>query len=423
MQPCPACPPRACGTAVRWDDITRGSWPLLQKGNPFATLPTMDFDLRERTILLTVAGSRAYGIHRPESDMDVKGVGIATAPYYHGFLRRWDQAEGSHMGVFSDLLTEEEARAAKATKLDGVVYDIRKFVSLAADDNPNILDVLFCRDEEVRLCTPLGQKLREHREAFLSAKCKYTFSGYAAAQLKRIKGHRAWLMNPPSHAPTRAEFDLPETTLIPADQLAAANAAVQKQLDSWEFDFSGMADSEIVRVEGRIRDFLVDMCTRSGLTPDETKWLAAARTVGIGDNLVYVMQREREYEAAARHFKQYQEWKKNRNTARAELEAKHGFDSKHGAHLVRLLRMGREILTTGKVHVWRGPGGSDDADEIRSVRDGAWTYDQLVEWAEKEDAELEAIYRERRYVVPKAPNREAIDRLCIELVETALEQG
>lgn len=384
----------------------------------------MDFDLRSRTILLTVAGSRAYGIHKADSDVDVKGVGIATAPYYHGFMRKWEQAEGAHMGAFANLLNAEEAAATAATKLEGTVYELRKFVALAADNNPNILDVLFCRDEEVRLVTPLGRKLREARELFLSAKAKHTFSGYAAAQLKRIKGHRAWLLNPPTHQPTRAEFDLPEHTLIPADQLAAAKAAVQKKLDQWEFDFSGMPDAEIIHVTTQVSDFLTEVCANLGFPKvDDGKWLAAARAIGLDANLILVMQREREYEAASRYFKQYQDWKKNRNPDRAALEEKYGFDTKHGGHLVRLLKMGREILTTGKVHVWRGEGGPGDAEEIRAIRKGAWTYEQVVEWAEREDAELEAIYRERRYVVPKQPDREAIDRLCIELVETALREG
>lgn len=382
-----------------------------------------NFDLRARTILLTVGGSRAYGIHRADSDVDIKGVGVATAPYYHGFMRKWEQAEGSHMKVFADLLNAEETTAMTTTKLEGTVYDVRKFISLAVDANPNILDVLFCRDDEVRLASPLGRLLRVHRDKFISAKAKHTFSGYAASQLNRIRGHRAWLIHPPTEAPTRARFGLPENTLIPADQLAAAQAAVQKKLDSWNFDFAGLPDAEVIHITTQVKTYLTEVCAYLGYpNTDEARWLAASRSIGLDANLIYVMQKEREYEASARHWKQFQEWKRNRNVARAELEAKHGYDTKHAGHLFRLLRMGREILTTGVVHVWRGPGGPDDAEEIRAIRNGAWSYDELIEWAEREDAELEAIYVERRYVVPKQPDREGTDLLCSEIVETMLSE-
>jgi hypothetical protein len=155
-------------------------------------------------------------------------------------------------------------------------------------------------------------------------------------------------------------------------------------------------------------------------TGEDAKWLAAARLVGLDANLILVLQREREHEAAARHWRQYQEWRTNRNKDRAALEEKYGFDAKHGAHLVRLLRMGREILTTGRVHVWRGPGGPDDAKELVAIRSGAWSYDALVEWAEGEDAALNELYRKGPLAVPKAPDREAMDALCVELVEATL---
>jgi FlaA1/EpsC-like NDP-sugar epimerase len=44
------------------------------------------------------------------------------------------------------------------------------------------------------------------------------------------------------------------------------------------------------------------------------------------------------------------------------------------------MRMGEEILTTGKVNVLR-----EDADELLAVRNGEWTYEELLSWAEEKD--------------------------------------
>jgi hypothetical protein len=157
---------------------------------------------------------------------------------------------------------------------------------------------------------------------------------------------------------------------------------------------------------------------------EDAKWLASARVVGVDDNLILVMQREREYEGARRHWKQYKNWEKSRNPARAALEAAHGYDTKHGAHLVRLLRMGREIMETGKVNVWRGAGsGPNDREELLAIRGGSWDYDQLIEWATTEDKALQDLYKQKQYVVRGAPDRKGIDKLIVSMVEESLGMG
>lgn len=387
----------------------------------------MEFDLRERTIILTVAGSRAYGLHTDTSDVDLKGVCIPTAPYFHGFALRFDQADKpTHMDPFLDTLSDQEQASVEATKLEGSVYGIQKFCRLAADANPNILDVLFCRNAEVRLESPLGKVLRNKRELFVSAKAMHTFSGYADGQLKRIRLHRRWLLSPPSHKPTRDEFDLPESTLIPKDQLAAAEAAVREKMDGWAIDYGRLEDAEKIHIQMQIADYLAHFEATTRTPEGEAKWFAAAHAIGLDDNFIDLMYRERRYKAASIEWQQYQHWLKTRNPERAALERKHSFDTKHGMHLVRLLKTGYEVLTTGKVHVWRGhgvPGGPNDREELLAIRGGEWTYEELIEWSERVDGEMREMFKNREYTIPKAPARKQIDQLCQDLVETALDGG
>jgi len=78
--------------------------------------------------------------------------------------------------------------------------------------------------------------------------------------------------------------------------------------------------------------------------------------------------------------------------------------------------MCRETLTTGKVIVKR-----PDREELLDIRRGAWSYEQLIEFAEKEDDALNKLYKTTE-VLPKQPNKEKLDALCIKLVERSLSK-
>jgi predicted nucleotidyltransferase len=348
--------------------------------------------LLDNTALLVRHGSHAYGTNTPASDEDFKGIAIPTKQYFLGTMHRFEQAE------------------LKAPDPDAVIYDIRKFFNLAADCNPNIIEVLHTDPSDHFVVTPIGEEILAHKNDFLSKKIKFTFMGYSVAQLKRIKTHKRWIMDPPSHSPSRAELGLPEQTLIPTDQLLAAQAEVQKELDRFQFDFmEGMEESQKVGLRSTVAEMLGEL----KITTDQ-HWMAAARKIGLDDNFIHLMQLERQYAGAKREWDQYQNWKKTRNPARAALEEKYGYDTKHAYHLVRLIRMCREILTTGKVLVKR-----PDREELLTIRNGSWTYEQLIEFADREELELNELYNTST-ALPKMPNKEKLDQLCIKLVELSL---
>ena len=119
---------------------------------------------------------------------------------------------------------------------------------------------------------------------------------------------------------------------------------------------------------------------------DENRYLAAANKLGFSDNFMEHLKKERAYRSAMAEWKQYTEWVNNRNKDRSELELKYGYDTKHAMHLVRLMRMCREILQGKGVFVKR-----PDAEELLAIRNGSWKYDDLIEWAGKQDAELTEI--------------------------------
>jgi len=347
--------------------------------------------LPERTIFMARHGSKAYGTSLPSSDEDFRGVAIAPREYYLGGVHRFEQAVCN-------------------VPVDLTIFCLRKFIGLAAQANPNILEILFVDDADRLQVSAAGERLLAAREAFISRRVKHTFSGYAASQMSRIRGHNRWLRSPPTAPPTRAEFALPERTLIPQDQLDAANAGIRQKLDGWSADFLDDLERDVREaILQKMSEHLAEIQVASS----EELWRGAARTIGFSENFIELLDKERRYAGKKREWDNFQTWKKGRNPARAELEAKHGFDTKHAMHLVRLVRMCREILETGKVVVRR-----PDADELLSIRAGAWTYEQLVEWSERENADLEEVAKTSP--LPKTPDFEAIDRLCVDLISEAI---
>ena len=354
------------------------------------------------TILLVRAGSHAYGTNTPTSDLDVRGIMIPPSDYYLG-MKRVEQFQ--------------EAGDGTETKPDLVVYELRKDLNLAADANTNILELLFCDDSDVLKITPAGEKLRASRHLFLSKKARHTFSGYAMSQLKKIESHRRWLLHPPSAPPCRADFGLPERTVIPADQLAAATAMMMRKVADWEntlptFGVDCADEASTIAMRDRVVETLTEI---HAATTDE-RVLAAGRVLGFDDNFLDLLDRERRYEQKRREWDSFKAWKATRNEARSELECKYGYDTKHGMHLVRLMRTCAEILTSGTVLVKR-----PDAAELLSIRQGAWSYERLIGWARDQDAKMAALAAAS--TLPHSPDREAIGTLCETLLRDSLGLG
>lgn len=118
-------------------------------------------------IYKTVAGSRLYGTSRPQSDYDFRGVAIEPLEGLIGLSSRFEQAERKEP--------------------DEVIWGLGKFLRLALENNPNILDMLFAPQEHWITAAPAWEYIYDQRHDFLSTKVRQTYVGYAVSQLKRMK--------------------------------------------------------------------------------------------------------------------------------------------------------------------------------------------------------------------------------------------
>lgn len=343
--------------------------------------------LHSNTIYLTKHGSHAYGTNTPESDLDIRGIAIPPKEYYFGVLSTFEQYQSSE-------------------PYDLCIFDLRKFIKLAMDFNPNAVEILFTEQEDhIYENNPIN-KLFENKEKFISKKAKHTLSGYSRAQIHRIKLHRKYIQNPPNKKPERIDFGLPENnTLIPHHQLLEIDAAITKKVSDWQIDTTGLPNEIAIQIKNAMRDILFELKINT-----EEYDLYAAKYLGLNDNLLEAFKKERQYKNAKREWDNYNEWKKKRNPKRYAIEEKYGMDNKHASHCVRLFRSCRELLETGKFKVKR-----DDAEELLAIKNGAWTYEQLINFADKEESYLNELYKTS--TIPHEPDRKFINELCMEMIE------
>jgi predicted nucleotidyltransferase len=286
---------------------------------------------------------------------------------------------------------------------DKVIYDLRKAMRLMADCNPNMIEMLWIPERFWLDSSTYWRRLIHYRHKFLSKKLRYTYGGYAFAQLKRIQRHRGYLLDPPKKKPERSDFHLPEEKLVTDDQMGAFQWVLAKLLED---------SIELMRLSDTTKEELKGInyigAVQSGI-PEES-WTTIQKLTGATDQWMEAIIKEKRYSQALKHWNSYQSWKKTRNLARAELEKKYGYDVKHAMHLVRLMKTGLEVLESGEIQVYR-----DDREELLAIRNGAWSYDEVVEFATECEKDLDELYKETR--LPKNADRKFLDSLCQEIIE------
>ncbi|GAA1640877.1 nucleotidyltransferase domain-containing protein [Actinoplanes couchii] len=126
-------------------------------------------DLVERhTALAVVVGSRAYGLHGPDSDHDRRGVFVAPTRAFWSLDKPPTHLDGPLDEQFS--------------------WEIERFCTLALQGNPTVLEVLW--SPLVSLCNDDGRLLLAVRGAFLSTRVAQTYGSYARDQLAKVASRR-----------------------------------------------------------------------------------------------------------------------------------------------------------------------------------------------------------------------------------------
>lgn len=137
----------------------------LRKHNP------EQLELLDRTIYLGIGGSKLYGTDTPDSDTDLRGVTIAPKDYWVG-AKHFEQIE------LKDLPNKTEL----------VIYDVRKWLRLTADVNPNVIEILYSNDQDLMIGGDPGvwEYIKAQTLPLINQRAYVGFHGYSSSQLKKM---------------------------------------------------------------------------------------------------------------------------------------------------------------------------------------------------------------------------------------------
>ncbi len=236
------------------------------------------FELEPNLVVLALMGSHSHGTYiapeDPDAVDDVDLMGFVVPPLeYHIGLLRWE-----HWTVQRD-------------ELDVVLYSLDKAMRLLLRGNPNIVGLLWLREEHYVHRHPAFERLRGQRGIFSARNIAASFGGYAAGQLQRMEAFDLGLMD---------DYERLSAQIRPHGRLAE------------------VVEADPARLRGLARDWDVPLAML-----EDFRRLHRS------------------------HFSGYM------GAKRKSMVRRYGYDVKNAAHLVRLLRMGLEFVETGRLEVYR----------------------------------------------------------------------
>ena len=340
-----------------------------------------------------MAGSHSQNLNGPDSDIDFHGV------YFTDFTKL--------IGLGNDY--EEEVSDEKH---DETYHEFGKWMNLLSKGNPNALESLFVPEGMVvGYIHPAIQEVLKNRDKFVSKEVVKSLSGYAFNQSKKARGLGKKIVNPVTERKDVLDFcytfknqgSQPIKEFLAEhhlDQRYCGVVNIPNMKDTygvyydwaayykfendhiswdchWETDFGIDYPSVTDRIERR------EFFKYSGIVyPEDIEKSNEIRLSSIpkGERPICFMTYNKDaYTCHCREYKEYQEWVEKRNQKRYSKAVEAGYNQKNMCHCVRLLTMAKEISEGKGFNLWR----TDDRDFLMGIKNGDYTYEYLIDYAEK----------------------------------------
>ena len=363
-----------------------------------------------------VAGSKMYGLDTPESDTDVRGV-YKLPPHIKNGIKSYPN---------------EVADDSQDIKY----YELEKFIKLAIDNNPNIIELLFAT--EWTFISDDWQKIIDNKELFISLKAKNTFLGYAHSQLKRARGKNKKVHDTSKYFDKKALLYI--TSLYHKNEWTECEFKQKFNKYLFKYVKENIIDDEIIDCDYSIlqKPKLVDFCyvvlkenfdnnkNQPGMRPVQLDSLCEYDlskmdhftdmykmykngSGAIENNQICLksISKEREfddfigivsiqqdaYTKALKGYSSFWEWWVSHNKKRYSKQngEKSDFDLKNFMHCIRLLLSGKNIALNYEPSL---KFDKETESFLRNIRNGKYDYSFLMEKSELLIEEITKLFNE-----------------------------
>lgn len=393
-------------------------------------------DIEDKGLLLYryVRGSHVYGTNIASSDVDEGGVYIAPNEQLLG------------LGLdYQDEISDD--------KHDTCWWEIGKFMRLILKSNPTVLEALFIPDDKVIYEHPIMTEIKKYRNLFITKQCFMPFGGYAISQIKKAQGQDKKIHWDVAQMVRKTPLDFVFTFSkqgstniqkwlaergLDQRNIGLVNIPNMQDVYGAYYDFG-----QHIRLAGITKEYfcdksnynddfisfcfhyLGDSCDKEYLNYEDVMeiiWEEHSTPIGgycgiVSPNmdsneirfsshvtfssvkkgeepLCWIAYNENGYKQHCTKYKEYLDWKKNRNKARYEnnLEGKEKenvdkfYDAKNMGHCFRLIAMATEVAKGEGLKLCRT---GIDADFLIDVRNRKYTYTELMTKLEEKKKEMD----------------------------------
>jgi len=326
-----------------------------------------DPHLGRNILILTLAGSIAYGTNVDTSDIDVRGVTVETKQDIMG-LSSFEQ--------FEDRAT------------DTVIYGLKKFITLCLNNNPNVLEILGTKPEHLLVITKEGRLLRDNVDLFLSKKAIQSFGNYATAQLRRLQNALAR----DNYLSCMASNEAKQNGQPQAEKEQHILNSISRQMDHLKQTYKSFTDSEI--------NLYIDQSDKEEMDTE----------IFVDISLKHYPLRDLKniYSDINNIVKDYSKLN-HRNRKKDELHL-----NKHAMHLIRLLVTGTEILEGKGINTYR----EKEREFFLDIRKGKYSYNDVFQMVDEYERRFKSAAENTS--LPDEPDYKRVEELMIEIYDKIL---